>query len=89
MEGEGVIECVFYNVPLKPGTYTVFVQIRRDLVTNYFDPRPMTHFRIVSPANAYGYMSGIAESVVRGTSPIHVPYVWRSPSLSLNGGCTF
>jgi len=80
LEGSGIVELFFRELPLLPGSYHVVGQIRRDVSTNYFNPRPLTSFLVASPLDAYGFRGKLGLGNSRNTAPIVVPYEWRFPS---------
>ena len=79
LSGTGVIELLFKELPLLPGTYQVVGQIRRDVSTNYFNPRPLTSFVVASPLERYGFDGRVGLGNSRNTAPVVVPYEWRFP----------
>jgi ABC-type polysaccharide/polyol phosphate transport system ATPase subunit len=80
MSGRGVVEVLFRELPLLPGVYQVMGQIRRDVSTNYYNPRILTSFVVASPMSAYGYTGLWGLGTSRNTSPVVVPYQWRFPA---------
>lgn len=80
VEGRGVVELLFRELPLLPGVYNVMGQVRRDVSTNYYNPRILTSFIIASPMTAYGYTGTWGLGTSRNTSPVVVPYEWRFPA---------
>jgi ABC-type polysaccharide/polyol phosphate transport system ATPase subunit len=79
INGRGVIEVLFKELPLLPGLYQVMGQIRRDVSTNYYNPRFLTSFLVASPLTSYGYTGTWGLSNSRNTAPVVVPYEWRFP----------
>jgi ABC-2 type transport system ATP-binding protein len=77
--GRGVVELLFKDLPLLPGVYQVMGQIRRDVSTNYYNPRILTSFVVSSPLSAYGYSGTWGLSNSRNTAPVVVPYEWHLP----------
>ena len=80
VKGRGVVEVLFKELPLLPGTYNVVGQIRQNVSSNYFNPRNLTSFVVSSPMEAYGYDGRMGLANSRGTAPVVVPYEWRFPS---------
>lgn len=80
VSGSGVVELLFKELPLLPGSYHVVGQIRRDVSTNYFNPRPLASFTVASPLEAYGFTGRLGLGNSRSTAPVVVPYAWRFPS---------
>jgi lipopolysaccharide transport system ATP-binding protein len=80
VSGSGVVELLFKELPLLPGSYHVVGQIRRDVSTNYFNPRPLAAFTVASPLEAYGFTGRLGLGNSRNTAPVVVPYEWRFPS---------
>jgi len=80
VKGRGVVEVLFKELPVLPGSYNVVGQIRRDVSTNYFNPRNLGSFIVSSPMEAYGFTGTMGLANSRGTAPIVVPYEWRFPS---------
>jgi ABC-type polysaccharide/polyol phosphate transport system ATPase subunit len=80
IEGRGVVELLFKELPLLPGTYHVIGQIRRDVSTNYYNPRQLASFSVASPFSAYGFSGAVGMGNSRNTAPVVVPYEWRFPS---------
>jgi hypothetical protein len=79
LSGSGVVELLFESLPLLPGAYHVIGQIRRDVSTNYYNPRSLAGFTVASPLEAYGYTGRLGLSNSRNTAPVVVPYQWRFP----------
>lgn len=79
VSGRGVVEVLFRELPLLPGVYQVMGQIRRDVSTNYYNPRNLASFVVASPMEAYGYAGLWGLGTSRNTSPVVVPYAWRLP----------
>lgn len=79
VEGRGVVELLFKELPLLPGSYHVVGQIRRDVSTNYFNPRSLASFTVASPLEAYGFTGRLGLGNSRNTAPVVVPYEWRFP----------
>lgn len=80
VSGTGFVELLFKELPLLPGSYHVVGQIRRDVSTNYFNPRSLAKFSVASPLQAYGFTGKLGVANSRNTSPVVVPYEWRFPS---------
>jgi ABC-type polysaccharide/polyol phosphate transport system ATPase subunit len=80
VSGSGVVELLFRELPLLPGTYHVVGQIRRDVSTNYYNPRSLASFIVASPLRAYGFTGKLGLGNSRNTAPVVVPYEWRFPS---------
>jgi lipopolysaccharide transport system ATP-binding protein len=79
VSGSGVVELLFKELPLLPGSYHVVGQIRRDVSTNYFNPRPLASFNVASPLGDYGFTGRLGLGNSRNTAPVVVPYEWRFP----------
>jgi ABC-type polysaccharide/polyol phosphate transport system ATPase subunit len=79
LSGSGVVELLFESLPLLPGAYHVIGQIRRDVSTNYYNPRSLAGFTVASPLEAYGYTGRLGLGNSRNTAPVVVPYQWRFP----------
>jgi hypothetical protein len=80
VSGSGVVELLFRELPLLPGTYHVVGQIRRDVSTNYYNPRSLASFVVASPLGDYGFTGRLGLGNSRNTAPVVVPYEWRFPS---------
>jgi hypothetical protein len=80
VSGSGVVELLFKDLPLLPGSYHVVGQIRRDVSTNYFNPRSLASFTVASPLEAYGFTGRLGLGNSRNTAPVVVPYEWRFPT---------
>jgi lipopolysaccharide transport system ATP-binding protein len=78
--GTGVVDLLFEQLPLLPGSYHVVGQIRRDVSTNYFNPRPLASFTVASPLEDYGLKGRLGLGNSRSTAPVVVPYQWRFPT---------
>jgi ABC-type polysaccharide/polyol phosphate transport system ATPase subunit len=79
LSGSGMVELLFKELPLLPGAYHVVGQIRRDVSTNYYNPRSLASFTVASPLEAYGYPGRLGLGNSRNTAPVVVPYEWRLP----------
>jgi hypothetical protein len=79
VEGNGIVELLFKELPLLPGVYQVVGYIGRDATVAYFRPRVMASFRVSSPLSVYGGVGRIGLGDARGMAPVVVPYEWRVP----------
>ncbi len=80
VEGDGVISCTFPFLPLLPQVYTVSAGIRaNDGATNLVRPRPYATFRVTGNLYELGWNGNVAESLIRDSSPVLVPYEWKLP----------
>jgi ABC-type polysaccharide/polyol phosphate transport system ATPase subunit len=75
--GRGIIECVFKNVPLMPGVYSLQAQIKKDISGNVFEPRILAKFRIKDRLKNYGFSGELAIACNRSGPRVVVPYEWR------------
>ena len=77
-QGEGYLDCVFPNLPLKTGAYYVGLRIRHGLSASYFETRTVAQFKVVSLAQVYGYTTELADAVIRDEgASVYAPYTWR------------
>jgi ABC-2 type transport system ATP-binding protein len=79
VQGRGVIEVLFRELPLLPGVYHVVGQILRDVSTSYFSPRQLASFTVDTALSTYGYHGRIGQGSSRNVAPVVVPYEWRFP----------
>ena len=79
VDGNGVVELLFKELPLLPGVYQVVGSIGRDATVAHFRPRVMTSFQVSSPLSVYGGVGRIGFGDARGMAPVVVPYEWRVP----------
>lgn len=77
VSGKGVVELLFRELPLLPGTYQVMGQIRRDVSTNYYNPRQLAAFAVAGSLETYGFGERVGLGNSRNTSPVVVPYEWQ------------
>ena len=81
VEGRGVVELLFKELPLLPGVYQIVGSIGRDATVSHFRPRVMASFGVSSPLAAYGGAGRIGIGEARSMAPIVVPYEWRAPAV--------
>lgn len=79
VEGSGVVELLFKELPLLPGVYHIVGYIGRDATVAHFRPRVMASFGVSSPLSAYGGVGRIGIGDARSMAPVVVPYEWRVP----------
>ena len=79
VDGSGVVELLFRELPLLPGVYQVVGYIGRDATVAHFRPRVLASFSVSSPLSVYGAVGRIGFGDARAMAPIVVPYEWRIP----------
>lgn len=79
VEGAGTLDIEFDTLPLYPGLYSIVVQVRKDPGVNYFSPRVMAHFAVVSDSSQYGHSGIFTESYIHGggIASVVVPYTYQ------------
>lgn len=80
VEGEGVLECTFPQLPLLPQTYSISLQAwASDGVTQLMPPKQIGSFMITGWMRDYGLAGKLADIHAASSSPILIPYEWRFP----------
>jgi len=80
IEGQGMVSCTFYSLPLMPQNYLVAAGIRGgDGATLLIQSRYVATFRVTGSPKELGLTSDVAESLARDTPPVLLPYEWRLP----------
>ena len=76
LEGKGVVECTFPDLPLTPASYEINVGIKLNYLSTPFNAKAHATFRIRGSAAELGFHGEIAESNLREVAPVIVPYKW-------------
>lgn len=91
VEGEGVLECTFPQLPLLPQTYSISLQAwASDGLTQLIPPKQIGSFMITGWMRDYGLAGKLADIHAASASPVLVPYEWRfsdSRVVSVDGLC--
>lgn len=76
LQGKGSVTLRYDALPLYPGLYSIVVQVRKNAGVNYFSPRVMGHFTVISAAEEYGHTGRFRETYIHGggVPPVVVPY---------------
>ncbi|MGH9461315.1 MAG: polysaccharide ABC transporter ATP-binding protein, partial [Vicinamibacteria bacterium] len=85
LSGLGIAELLFEELPLLPGPYHVMGQIRRNVASNYYNPKILAAFTLRSALETYGYSGKVGLANSRNSAPIVVPYEWRFPAEGVDG----
>lgn len=84
VEGEGVLECTFRQLPLLPQTYSISMEAwASDGMTQLVPLQEIGSFMITGRMRDYGLAGELADIHAASSSPIVLPYEWRFPDSSV------
>lgn len=73
LEGRGTLDVDFGNVPFYPGSYKIFVEVRRDSHVCHFSLKQVGVFHVEAPVDSYGFTGKFAGSY-GSAAGIALPY---------------
>lgn len=78
IEGNGVVKCIFKNLPLLPQQYTVSAGLRAsDGKTALSVSKDIGYFNVLSKLSDFGFNGLLADTLAQDSAPVLVPYIWQ------------
>ena len=77
-KGKNIIRCTFFNLPLLPGEYSIYMGIRAsDGVTLLTDSKDVAAFNVISVLSELGLNPTLADTIAMDTVSPVIPYEWE------------
>lgn len=78
IEGEGVVRCIFKNLPFLPQQYTLAAGVRNsDGMTPLSVTKDIAYFNILSKLSDMGFNGLLADTLAPDSAPVMLPYTWQ------------